>query len=107
LQALEAVRSSKIPYFLEIQTYRFRGHSMGDPERYRTSEEVKRWQNESDPIGVYHKHLVDQNIASVEELNELEKKAEQEVQEAVQFAESSPEPAPEDLFKNVYFEADK
>jgi pyruvate dehydrogenase E1 component alpha subunit len=107
IQAMEAVRSSKTPYFLEIQTYRFRGHSMGDPERYRTSEEVKRWQNESDPIGIYHKHLVDQNIASVEELNELEKKAEQEIQEAVQFAESSPEPAPEDLFKNVYFEADK
>jgi len=107
IQAMEAVRSSKTPYFLEIQTYRFRGHSMGEPERYRTSEEVKRWQNESDPIGIYHKHLVEQNIASVDELDELEKKAEQEIQEAVHFAESSPEPAPEDLFKNVYFEADK
>lgn len=77
---------------------------MGDPERYRTSEEVKCWQNEEDPIGLYHKHLLDNKIASMDELNALEKSTEQEVQEAVQFAESSPEPPLEDLFKNIYVE---
>ncbi|OGO12053.1 MAG: pyruvate dehydrogenase (acetyl-transferring) E1 component subunit alpha [Chloroflexi bacterium RBG_16_47_49] len=101
---IETVRSNKTPYFLEIETYRFRGHSMGDPERYRTSEEVKCWQNEEDPIGIYHKYLLDNKISSDGELNELEKTAEQEVQEAVQFAESSPEPLPEDLYKNLYVE---
>lgn len=103
--ALETVRSKQEPYLLEVQTYRFRGHSMGDPERYRTSEEVKRWQNESDPLGIYHKYLIDNNITSKEELDSLEKSAELEIQEAVQFAESSAEPAPEDLYKNVYIEA--
>ncbi len=103
--AIETVRSKKKPYFLEVSTYRFRGHSMGDPERYRTSEEVKCWQDENDPIGIYHKYLLDNKIASQEELDELEKLTEAEVQEAVQFAESSPEPAAEDLFKHVYAQA--
>jgi pyruvate dehydrogenase E1 component alpha subunit len=102
--AIETVRNNKSPYFLEIETYRFRGHSMGDPERYRTSEEVKCWQDEEDPIGIYHKYLVEQEIVSSEELDEVEKATEKEVQEAVQFAESSPEPSTEDLFKNLYVE---
>ncbi len=101
-QAIDTVRTGKSPYFLEVETYRFRGHSMGDPERYRTSEEVKRWQHEEDPLGIYHKYLVDNQLATAEELDGLEKTAEQEVQEAVQFAESSPEPAAEDLYKNLY-----
>ncbi len=103
-KAIESVRESKSPYFLEAETYRFHGHSMGDPERYRTSEEVKHWQTEEDPIGIYHKYLVDNQIASAEELDELEKTAEKEIQEAVQFAESSPEPLPEDLYKHLYVE---
>ncbi len=78
---------------------------MGDPERYRTSEEVKRWQNEEDPLGIYHKYLVDHKIATPEELDGLEKSAEQEIQTAVQFAEGSPEPLPEDLYNNLYVEA--
>jgi pyruvate dehydrogenase E1 component alpha subunit len=104
-KAIETVRANKTPYFLEIETYRFRGHSMGDPERYRTSDEVKCWQNEEDPIGLYHKYLVDQNISSAEELDELGKSAEQEIQTAVQFAESSPEPLAEDLFTQIYVES--
>jgi len=103
-KAIEMVRTDKTPYFLEVETYRFRGHSMGDPERYRTSEEVKRWQNEEDPIGIYHKYLLDNQIASSEEIDEVEKSAEQEVQSALQFAESSPEPLAEDLYKNLYVE---
>lgn len=103
-KAIEAVRTDKSPYFLEVETYRFRGHSMGDPERYRTSEEVKRWQNDEDPLGIYHKYLVDNKISSTEELDGLEKAAEQEVQSGVQFAESSPEPSAEDLYKNLYVE---
>jgi pyruvate dehydrogenase E1 component alpha subunit len=105
-KAIETVRLNKTPYFLEIETYRFRGHSMGDPERYRSSEEVKCWQDEEDPIGIYHKYLLDNKITSVDELDGLEKSAELEVQEAVQYAESSPEPLAEDLFKNIYVETE-
>ncbi|MFZ2098419.1 MAG: pyruvate dehydrogenase (acetyl-transferring) E1 component subunit alpha [Anaerolineales bacterium] len=103
-KALEKVRTNKSPYFLEIQTYRFRGHSMGDPERYRSSEEVKCWEDEEDPIGIYHKYLVETKVATPDELDEIIKTSEQEVQEAVQFAEISPEPSTEDLYKNVYVE---
>jgi len=104
-KTIEMVRSNKTPYFLEIETYRFRGHSMGDPERYRTSDEVKCWQEEEDPIGIYHKYLVENTIASKEELDGLEKSAELEIQEAVQYAESSPEPQAKDLYTNIYVEA--
>jgi pyruvate dehydrogenase E1 component alpha subunit len=104
-KAIETVRANKTPYFLEIETYRFRGHSMGDPERYRTTDEVKCWQNEEDPIGLYHKYLVEHKIASAEELDEIGKSSEQEIQTAVQFAESSPEPLAEDLFKHIYVES--
>jgi pyruvate dehydrogenase E1 component alpha subunit len=105
-KAIEQVRANKSPYFLEIETYRFRGHSMGDPERYRSSEEVKCWQDEEDPIGMYHKYLVDQKIASPDELDGVGKNAEIEVEGAVQFAESSPEPQPEDLYKYLYVQAE-
>jgi pyruvate dehydrogenase E1 component alpha subunit len=101
-EAIAHVRSGKGPYFLEIETYRFRGHSMGDPERYRRPDEVRCWQEENDPIGIYRARLIAQGIATAEELDALEKKAEQETAEAVQFAENSPEPAPEALFEHVY-----
>jgi pyruvate dehydrogenase E1 component alpha subunit len=100
-EAIAAVRSGNGPYFLEIITYRFRGHSMGDPERYRRSDEVKKWQ-ENDPIGIFHRYLIEQKIASEADLSEIDARVEKEVQEAVQFAENSPEPAPEALFENIY-----
>ncbi len=102
-QMLEEIRAGGGPRFLEIETYRFRGHSMGDPERYRKPEEVHRYE-EQDPIGAFRKVLIDQGIASQEELAGLEKKVEEEIQDAVQFAEASPEPAPEALYTNVYVE---
>lgn len=102
-KALKHIREGNGPYFLEIMTYRFRGHSMGDPERYRESDEVKRWQ-ENDPIGIYHKWLVDNKKAAEEELDQIVSQVEQEIVEAVEFAENSPEPAPEELFTDVYVE---
>lgn len=103
LQMIEAVRKGEGPLFLEATTYRFRGHSMGDPERYRSAAEVKHFQ-ENDPIGIYQRYLLENQIAGEDELKNLIDQAEQEVEEAVAFAESSPEPAPEDLFKYVYVE---
>ena len=103
-KAIAEVRKGTGPYFLEIETYRFRGHSMGDPERYRTAEEVRCWQTENDPIGIYHTNLVEKSIATAGELDEVEQRVKAEIQEAVQYAESSPEPAAEALFANVYVE---
>ncbi len=102
-EAIAYVRSGKGPYFLEIITYRFRGHSMGDPERYRRTEEVKKYQ-ENDPIGIYRRYLVEHNVITEAELDQIDDQIEQEVMEAVQFAENSPEPGPEALFENVYVE---
>jgi pyruvate dehydrogenase E1 component alpha subunit len=99
--ALKFVRENSQPYLLEIDTYRFRGHSMGDPERYRKAEEVKKWQ-ENDPIGIFNKQLLDKKVATAKVLDEIEARAEEEIVKAVEFAETSPEPAPEELFSDIY-----
>lgn len=102
--ALAYIRQGNGPYFLEILTYRFRGHSMGDPERYRQVEEVHCWQ-ENDPIGIYRKHLIESGIANIEDLNTRDKRIEAETMAAVQFAENSPEPPPGALFQHIYVES--
>ncbi len=99
--ALEYVRTEGKPYLLEIMTYRFRGHSMGDPERYRTQEEVKKWQ-EDDPIGIFRAYLTKKKIATEAQLDELDARAETATNQAVEFAEASPEPGLEELFADIY-----
>jgi pyruvate dehydrogenase E1 component alpha subunit len=98
--ALKHVRSGKGPFLLEIMTYRFRGHSMGDPERYRKQEEVKMWE-ESDPIGIFRTYLKGKKIKEAE-LDEIDLKVDVEVAESVEFAETSPDPAPEALYEHIY-----
>lgn len=100
---LEEIRAGGGPRFLEIKTYRFRGHSMGDPERYRKADEVHRYQ-ENDPIGMFRKLLIEQGIAGEEEITGLEDAVEEEIRDAVEFAEASPEPAPDELYSNIYVE---
>jgi pyruvate dehydrogenase E1 component alpha subunit len=102
-KAIEAVRGGSGPRMLEIMTYRYRGHSMGDPERYRKQEEVKKWE-EQDPIGIYCNYLLDKKLATEQVLDEIENRAAEDVNKAVEFAEASPEPALETLFDNVYSE---
>ena len=99
--ALEFVRKNSQPYLLEIDTYRFRGHSMGDPERYRKQEEVKKWQ-ENDPIGIFNKQLLEKKVATKKALDEIEARVEEEIAKAVEFAEASPEPAMEELYTDIY-----
>jgi pyruvate dehydrogenase E1 component alpha subunit len=103
--ALDYIRSGNGPYFMEVITYRFRGHSMGDPERYRQADEVRCWQ-ENDPIGFYRKHLIEAGVASAEDLNARDKNIESEALAAVQFAENSPEPPPEALFRHIYVDVE-
>ncbi len=101
--AIETVRGGSGPMMLEFMTYRFRGHSMGDPERYRKQEEIKKWE-EQDPIKVFRDHLVKSRAATQKTLDEIETQAAEEIAKAEEFAEASPEPAPESLFDNIYVE---
>ena len=101
--ALEHVRSGKGPFFLEIVTYRFEGHSMGDPERYREKEEVATWEK-NDPIGVYNRYLIKEKVATKVNLDKVEKDMAAEVEEAVEFAIASPDPALDTLYDYIYVE---
>ncbi len=100
--ALEKVRTGG-PYFLEALTYRYRGHSMGDPERYRESDEIEKWQKD-DPIGIFRRRLIESESISSDELNAQETKAKTAIKESIQFAESSPDPDPATLYDYVYVE---
>jgi len=100
---LDEIRENGGPYLLEIMTYRYRGHSMGDPERYRDKDEVKKWEKE-DPIGKFRNYILEEKIATEAELVKKEKKAEKIIEEAVAFAESSPNPAKDTLFEDIYVE---
>jgi pyruvate dehydrogenase E1 component alpha subunit len=102
--ALARVRDGDGPQFLEMITYRFEGHSMGDPLRYRTKEEVEKWR-EDGPIGILERHLLAEDLADRETLDAIDKEVEETIEEAVEFAENSPLPDPEDLYTDVYVEA--
>jgi len=74
---------------------------MGDPERYRKQDEVKKWE-ESDPIGIFRKYLTGKKKVKEAELDEIDTKVDAEVVAAVEFAETSPDPAPEALYQDIY-----
>ena len=103
LKLLDEIRKGSGPQFVEVCTYRFRGHSMGDPERYRTQGEVKKF-IEKGPILEYQKFLQKEKFATKSDLDAIEKKVETEIKEAIDFADSSPEPEDEDLFRDIYVE---
>jgi len=102
-EAIDYVRTNSQPYLLEVETYRLRGHSMGDPERYRTQDEVLK-RKENEPIRTFRKQLLSKKTATAKKLNEIEAEVNDVVQKSVEFAEASPEPAPEALWENVYVE---
>jgi pyruvate dehydrogenase E1 component alpha subunit len=102
-EVLEKIRKEGGPYLLEIMTYRYRGHSMGDPERYREKEEVKKWEEE-DPIGIFRKYLIDKKFATAKDLDALDDEALKVVDEAEAFAEASPNPDKSTLFDDIYVE---
>jgi pyruvate dehydrogenase E1 component alpha subunit len=102
--AMKAVRAGKGPQFLEMITYRYEGHSMGDPLRYRSKDEVEKWR-EDDAIGVLERHLLAEDLATQDDLEAIDAQVELEIEDAVKFAEKSPLPAPEELFTNIFVEA--
>jgi pyruvate dehydrogenase E1 component alpha subunit len=100
-QAVARARKESLPFFLEAKTYRFRGHSMSDPAKYRTKDELQKWM-ERDPIHVLERRIRVLGIATEEQLRALDEEAKAEVQDAVRFAEESPFPAPETVDEYVY-----
>jgi pyruvate dehydrogenase E1 component alpha subunit len=103
-EALQKIRDGQGPQFLEMTTYRYEGHSMGDPLRYRTKEEVEKWR-EDDPIGILERHILQEKDGDQQTLEAIDEDVEKVIEEAVEFAESSPLPDPEDLYRNIYVEA--
>jgi pyruvate dehydrogenase E1 component alpha subunit len=99
--ALERARRDRMPCLIEAVTYRYRGHSMADAGRYRTDDEVRRWR-ERDPITWFQQRLIDAGIIDQAAAAEIEERATQAAQEAVEFAESSPDPDVADLGRYVY-----
>jgi pyruvate dehydrogenase E1 component alpha subunit len=100
-EAVTRVREERRPVLVEAVTYRFRGHSMADPEQYRSKEEVARWR-ERDPLTSFGALLLAEGILDQAELERIDAAAIARVDEAVRFAESSPFPTPESLYDDVY-----
>jgi pyruvate dehydrogenase E1 component alpha subunit len=100
-QAVARVREERKPLLVEAVTYRFRGHSMADPEQYRSREEVARWR-ERDPITTFGALLRAEGVLDEAELQRIDEQAVASVDAAVEFAEASPFPAPESLYDDVY-----
>jgi pyruvate dehydrogenase E1 component alpha subunit len=102
LKAVAHCREGKGPYILEMNTYRYRGHSMSDPAKYRTREEVQKMREERDPIDHVRDLLIDGKLATEDDLKAIDKEIKAIINEAAQFAQDSPEPDEAELWTNVY-----
>jgi pyruvate dehydrogenase E1 component alpha subunit len=100
-EAVERVRSERCPVLVEAITYRFRGHSMADPESYRSKEEVTQWR-ERDPIPAFGGELEDAGVVDAAARARIDEDASARIDAGVEFAEDSPFPKPESLYENVY-----
>jgi len=102
-RAAKRARTESLPILVEAKTYRFRGHSMSDPAKYRTKEEVEEWMKR-DPIRLLANRIYNLGIATEAQLLAIDEEAKQEVVEAVKFADASPAPDPATLFDDIYTE---
>ncbi|PZQ59036.1 MAG: pyruvate dehydrogenase (acetyl-transferring) E1 component subunit alpha [Sphingomonas taxi] len=103
-EALAWVRAGKGPVILEMKTYRYRGHSMSDPAKYRSRDEVQAVRDKSDPIEHVKKLLTEGHGAKEEDFKAIEQRIRKQVAEAADFAESTPEPDPAELYTDVLVE---
>ena len=101
-KAVAHCRAGKGPYILEIKTYRYRGHSMSDPAKYRTREEVQKMRDERDPIDAVRSMLLKGEHASEDDLKAIDKEIKKIVNDSAEFAKESPEPALEELWTDIY-----
>ncbi|MCA1591965.1 MAG: pyruvate dehydrogenase (acetyl-transferring) E1 component subunit alpha [Acidobacteria bacterium] len=100
-RAVERARKDSLPSLIEVRTYRFMGHSMSDPGNYRTRAEIEKYQ-ERDPLKVFSANLKQKGVINDAAVKEIEDRVRAEVERAIKFADSSPEPAPEELYTNIY-----
>ena len=101
-RAVKHCRSGDGPYILEIKTYRYRGHSMSDPAKYRTREEVQKMRDERDPIEQVRNILLENKHATEDDLKAIDKEIKKIVNDSAEFAKESPEPAAEELWTDIY-----
>ncbi len=104
-RAAKRSRKGEGPTLLNIETYRYKGHSMSDPQKYRTKDEVSEYQ-EQDPITHVKNVLLNNKWMTEEEIKTVEKEVKIEIEEAVKFAEESPLPEPHELYEDVYTQED-
>jgi pyruvate dehydrogenase E1 component alpha subunit len=102
-RAADRARAGEGPTFLEFKTYRYRGHSMSDPQKYRTKEEVEQWKLR-DPVELCKHRILTNGIASEAELETIDAKIKVIVEESVKFAEESPFPEAHEAFEGIYAE---
>lgn len=101
-KAVDYVRSGNGPMLIEMDTYRYRGHSMSDPATYRSKEEVNCKKENEDPIDNLRKYVLENNLAAEDDIKKIDKKVKVEIDEIVDFANSSPEPDESELLTDVY-----
>ena len=104
-KAAAHIRAGKGPYFLEINTYRYKGHSVSDPATYRTKDELNDYKDR-DPIKITESHILDAGIASKEEIQAIKARVKEEIEDATKFAEDSPYPEASGLYEDNYVQQD-
>lgn len=104
-RAADRARAGEGPTFLEFKTYRYRGHSMSDPQKYRTKEEVEQWKMR-DPLEMVRHRILTNGIATETDLDVIDAKVKEVVEASVKFAEESPYPEPEAAFEDVYMDTE-
>ncbi|MSO92103.1 MAG: pyruvate dehydrogenase (acetyl-transferring) E1 component subunit alpha [Rhodospirillales bacterium] len=104
-EALAHARSGAGPVIVEMKTYRYRGHSMSDPAKYRPKEELAKMRKESDPIDTLSHRLLEEKIVDEAKLKEIDREVKAVVTDAAEFAQQSPEPDPSELYTDILREA--
>lgn len=104
-RATTHIREGKGPYLLEIETYRYKGHSMSDPAKYRDKEEVDAYRKDNDPIINFKKDLLNSDLFNDEDFKLIEDRIKEEVKKAVEFSEASPEPDASELYTDILVES--
>jgi pyruvate dehydrogenase E1 component alpha subunit len=106
--AIERAHKESKPTLLEISTYRYTGHSVADAnaKKYRTKEEVERYEREHDPISIWRTHMIHEKVLTEAQAKEIDQQALKEAEDAATFAETSPFPDPSEIFDDVYWEVD-
>ncbi|HKQ11370.1 MAG TPA: pyruvate dehydrogenase (acetyl-transferring) E1 component subunit alpha [Rhizomicrobium sp.] len=102
LEAFEFCRAGKGPIILEMKTYRYRGHSMSDPAKYRTKEELTEMREKHDPIDNYGKKLIARGVVNEQDLKQMDAEVKRVVVASAEFATESPEPALSELYTDIY-----